>query len=99
MGCLTESRGRGGKQEWRGGGGGRGEFAVVAHDIICFVEGGSRGHSERRKRLMFVFLRGSVCGIEGPVSREEETAGRQTDGQTDRQTGERTRGDGKEGRG
>lgn len=26
----------------------RGEFAVVAHDIICFVEGGSQGHSKRR---------------------------------------------------
>lgn len=25
-----------------------GEFAVVAHDIICFVEGGSQGHSKRR---------------------------------------------------
>lgn len=35
----------------------KGEFSVVAHDIICFVQGGSSGHSEEsRKRVMFVFL-------------------------------------------
>lgn len=38
------------------------EFAVQP-DIICFVEGDSWGHSEkrgeeRRERLVFVFLRG-----------------------------------------
>lgn len=59
---------------------------MVAHDIICFVEGGSQGHSERRggKKTDVCFPeRLCVCGREGPVSREEETAGRQTDRQTE----------------
>lgn len=56
---------------------------MVAHNMICFVEGGSQGHSEREeektdvcspKRLC------NACGRKGPVSQEEEKAsGRQTD--------------------
>lgn len=68
----------------RGGG-----FAVVAHDIICFLEGGSQGHSERRgeekkSNVCFPKRLCSVCGREGPLSRVVEMAVWLTDRQTKR---------------
>lgn len=76
----------------------KGEFAVVAHNMICFVEGGSQGHSEGDEEKT------DVCSVQcvrqkGP---SQPTGGE--DGWTDRQTqmegktGEQTGGDGKKGR-
>lgn len=75
-----------------------GDFAVVEPDIICFVEGDSRGHSEERGEeektdVCFPKRFGSVCGREDPASREEAAA------MVGRKKGERTRGDRRESRG
>lgn len=80
MNCLAGYRQRRGRWERRGG---RGEFAVVAHNMFCFVEGGSQGHSEGDEEKTDVCLC-NVCGRKGPVRQQEEKAGRQTDRQMDR---------------
>ncbi len=71
---------------------------MVAHDIICFVEGGAQGHCERRGGKTDVCFPKRLCSVCGREAQSAEWRRQLADRQTDRQAGEQTGGDRKEGR-